>query len=105
MGFSLVVARRGYSLAVVCGLLTVVISLVAEHGLQGAGASVLVARDLRSCGSQALEHRLSGCGTWAQLLHSMWDLPGPCLHHWQVGSLCQSHEGRPRVLNLFSQSP
>jgi len=25
---------------------------------------------------QALEHRLSGCGSWALLLHSMWDLPG-----------------------------
>ena len=24
-----------------------------------------------------LEHRLSTCGTWASLLHSMWDLPGP----------------------------
>ena len=65
MGFSLVAVSGGYSLAVVCGLLTAVVSLVAEHGLQGAGASVLVARDLRSCGSQALEHRLNGCGTQA----------------------------------------
>ena len=32
-----------------------------------------------SCGSRALEHRLSSCGTWAQLLHGMWDLPGPGL--------------------------
>ena len=33
-----------------------------------------------SCGSmRALEHRLSSCGTRAQLLHSMWDLPGPGL--------------------------
>ena len=30
-----------------------------------------------SCGSQALERRLSSCGARAQLLHSMWDLPGP----------------------------
>ena len=29
-----------------------------------------------SCGLQALEHRLSSCGTWAQLLRGMWDLPG-----------------------------
>ena len=29
-----------------------------------------------SCGSQALEHRLSSCGARAQLLRSMWDLPG-----------------------------
>ena len=46
MGFSLVVARRGYSLAVVCGLLTAVASLVAGHGLQGAWASVVVALGL-----------------------------------------------------------
>ena len=26
-----------------------------------------------SCGSWALEYRLSSCGTWAQLLHSMWE--------------------------------
>ena len=31
------------------------------------------------CGSQVLERRLSSCGSWAQLLHSMWDLPGPGL--------------------------
>ena len=29
-----------------------------------------------SCGSRALEHRLSSCGTQALLLLSMWDLPG-----------------------------
>ena len=29
------------------------------------------------CGSWALERRLSSHGAWAQLLHSMWDLPGP----------------------------
>ena len=33
MSFSLVAASRGYSLAVVCRLLTAVASLVAEHGL------------------------------------------------------------------------
>ena len=34
-----------------------VASLVAEHGLQA--------------------RRLSSCGAWAQLLHGLWDLPGP----------------------------
>ena len=43
----------------------------------GVWASVAVARGLSSCGSWALECRLSSCGTWAQLLHRMWDLPGP----------------------------
>ena len=43
----------------------------------GTWASVVVSRGLSSCGSRALEHRLSSCGTWAQLLCGMWDLPGP----------------------------
>ena len=32
-----------------------------------------------SCGSQALEHRLSSCGPRAQLLRGMWDPPRPGL--------------------------
>ena len=43
----------------------------------GTRALVVVALGLSSCGSQALEHRLSSCGAWAQLLRGMWDLPGP----------------------------
>ena len=43
----------------------------------GARASVVVARRLSSCGSWALERKLSSCGALAQLLHGMWDLPGP----------------------------
>ena len=31
----------------------------------GAGASVVAARGLRSCGLQAVEHSLSSCGAWA----------------------------------------
>ena len=37
---------------------------------------------LSSCGSRALERRLSSCGScgaWASLLGGMWDLPGPGL--------------------------
>ena len=30
-----------------------------------------------SCSPLALELRFSGCGAQAQLLHGMWDLPGP----------------------------
>ena len=45
----------------------------------GVRASVVVAHGLSSCGSRALECRLSSCGSWAQLLHGMWDLPGPGL--------------------------
>ena len=51
-GLFLVVANRGYSL--VAGLLIVVTTLVAEHGLQGARASVVLACELSSSlGSRA----------------------------------------------------
>ena len=65
-------------------------SVVLAHRLQGTQASVVVAHTLSSfdsqalgssgfssCGLRALERRLSSCGAQAQLLHSMWDLPGP----------------------------
>ena len=52
---------------------------VAVHGLLIAVASLVVARGLSSCGSRALECRLSSCGARDQLLCSMWDLPGPGL--------------------------
>ena len=67
MGFSLVVASRGYSPAAVCGLLTAVASLLWSMGSRPVGFS--------SCSSEALEHRLNSCGTQASLPHSMWDLP------------------------------
>ena len=38
-------------------------------------ASVAGTRGLSGCDSQALEHRLSSCGAWAELPLSMWDLP------------------------------
>ena len=40
-------------------------------------ASVVAVCGLFSWGSRALEHRLSSCGTWAELLQGLWDLPGP----------------------------
>ena len=51
--------KRGPLLIAVRGPLTIVASPVAEHRLQ-------------TC-------RLSNCGSRAQLLHSMWDLPRPGL--------------------------
>ena len=41
----------------------------------GVWASVVVAHRLSSCGSWALERKLSSCGARAQLLCSMWDFP------------------------------
>ena len=45
----------------------------------GAWASVVVVCGLSSCDSRAVQCRLSSCGSWAQLFHNMWDLPGPGL--------------------------
>ena len=42
--------------------------------LWGTDSSVL---GFGSCGSQALEHRHNGRGTWAYLLLGMWGLPRP----------------------------
>ena len=64
--------KWGLLFVAVCGLLIVVASLVVEHGLEACGlqelwhvGSVIVAFRLSSCGSQALERRLSSCGAWA----------------------------------------
>ena len=62
----------GSSLLAVRGLLTEAFP-VAEHRLKDGWASVVVAHELGTCGSQPLEHRLSSCGAW--LLHGMWDPP------------------------------
>ena len=51
--------KRGPLFIAVRGPFTVAASLVAEHRLQ--------------------THRLSNCGSRAQLLHGMWDLPRPGL--------------------------
>ena len=68
----------GLLFVVVRGLLIAVASRCGARAL-GAWASVVVAHGLSSCGLWALEHRLSSCGTRAQLLRGMWDLPGPGL--------------------------
>ena len=53
--------KRGPLFIAVGGPLTVAASLVVEHRLQ--------------------TRRLSSCGSRAQLLHGMWDLPRPGLEH------------------------
>ena len=53
----------GSTLVVVPGLLVAAASLVMERGPQGPQASVVAERGLRSCGPQAVEHRLDGCGS------------------------------------------
>ena len=51
--------EQGLPFVAVRGLLIVVASRC------GAWAPVVVARGLSSCGSRALEHRLSSCDAWA----------------------------------------
>ena len=58
-GFSLAVATGGSPLVLVHGLLLAVASLVAEHGPEGTGTSVVVAPGLWSAGSIVMLHRLS----------------------------------------------
>ena len=51
-------------------------ALAAELRLLRAWISVDLACGLGSCGSQDPERGLVSCGTWAQLPHGMWGLPG-----------------------------
>ena len=71
--------KRGPLFIAVCRPLTMAASLVAEHRLQ--------------------TRRLSSCGSRAQLLRGMWDLPrqgsNPCPLHWQADSQPLRHQGSP----------
>ena len=76
--------KRGPLFIAVCGPLTIAASLVAEHRLQ--------------------THRLSNCGSRAQLLCGMWDLPdqgsNPFPLHWQADPQPLCHQGSP-VCNII----
>ena len=69
--FSLVAASGGYSSLRCAGFSLRWLLLLRSMGSRHVGFS--------SCGSQALERRLSSCGARASLLRGMWDLPGPGL--------------------------
>ena len=64
MGFSLVVASGGYSSLQCAGFSLGGFSCRGARAL-GTQASVVVALGLSSCGSRALERRLSSCGAQA----------------------------------------
>ena len=68
---SLVAASGGYSSLRCAGFSLQWLLLLWSTGSRRVGFS--------SCGSWALEHRLSSCEAWALLLRGMWDLPGPGL--------------------------
>ena len=57
--------ERGLLFAAVRGLLIAVACLCCGAQALGALASAVAALGLSSCGSRALEHRLSNCGAWA----------------------------------------
>ena len=111
-GFSPVKESRGYSLVVMCGLLTLVAShlggfsswwllLLQNTGSRAwtSGGVALGACGLSSCGSWVLEHKLSNYGTQAYLFQGIWDLPGSGVEmHWQTNSLSLSYQGSPACL-------
>ena len=70
-GLSLVAVRGGYSSLTCTGFSLWWLLLLQSTGSRSAGFS--------SCGSRALERRLSSCGAWAYLLRGMWDPPRPGL--------------------------
>ena len=94
VGFSLVVVSESYFLFVVCGLLIAVAS--------SCEATTLGLMGFRSWGPQALGHKLSSWGTWAWLLHGMWDLPRPGIKPISSAltgdSFPLNHQGSPGFL-------
>ena len=80
--------QQGLSVISVHELLIVVVSLVAEHGLSGARASVVVAPGLQRTESVVVAYGLSypaACGIFPDQGLNL------CLLHWQVDSLQRSH--------------
>ena len=64
-GLSLVAASGGYSSLRCAGFSLRWLLLLRSTGSRGAWASVAEAHRLSSCGSRALERRLSSCSAWA----------------------------------------
>ena len=97
--------ERGLLFVVVHGLLIAVASRCGARAL-GTWASVVAAHGLSSCGSRALECRLSSFGAQVQLLRSMWDLPRPGLEPVSPalagGFLTTEPPGKPQQIYLLS---
>ena len=95
----LVVASGNHAAVAAQEPLIAEVSLAAELRLQGARASVLVARGLRSCSSWAPENKLSSCSTWSSCSTACGIFLDqgltPCLLHWQADSLPLNHQGAP----------
>ena len=98
-GLSLVAASGGYSLLRCAGFSLRWLLLLRSTGSRHVGFS--------SCGSRALEHRLSSCGTQAELLRGMWNLPRPGLEPVSPalagGFLTTAPSGKPLLQDFFFQ--
>ena len=78
-------------------LLVAVASLLVEHGRQTVCAlQELTAHGRIGCGSWALEHRLSSCGSAARGIFPTqgWN---PRLLRWQADSSPLDHQGSPGI--------
>ena len=96
-GLSLAAVSRGYSSLRCAGFSLRWLLLLRSTGSRREGFS--------SCGSQALDHRLSSCGTRASELCGMWDLPGPGLEPVSPALagrfLTTAPPGKPCMLILY----
>ena len=92
LGFSLAVASAGFSLQWLL--------LLWSEALGCTGFS--------SCGSCALERRFSSCGTRAELLRGMWNLPGPWIEPVSLvlagRCLITGPPGKPRISLIIMRS-
>ena len=98
-GHSLVAASGGYSSLRCAGFSSRWLLQLQSMGSRRVGFS--------SCGTRALERRLSSCGSRTQLLRGMWDLPGPGLEPVSPalagGFLTTAPPGKPQEsLSCFS---
>ena len=86
---------RGLLFTAALGLLSAGASPAVEQGSRACG--------LRSCGSQALEHRLSVVVAWGHSCSAACGIfpdqgSNPCLWHWPVDSLPLSHQGSLNII-------
>ena len=99
-GLSLVAESWGYSSLRCAGFSLWWLLLLRSAGSRHAGFS--------SCGSRALEHRLSSCGARAQLLRDMWDPPRTGLEPvslvWAGGFFTTAPPGKSLLTDSLSLS-
>ena len=86
-GFSLVAAESGSNFSFQCTCFSLQWVLLFGAQALGSWASAVAARGHSSCGSWALDHKLSSCGAWACWPLGMWDPSSPTRDHTQVSCI------------------